>query len=343
MGKLAKPQRSKKHKKIKAVDPFYHGSRKDRLTEGLNQKPKSLEQEVPRKLQFLGYSIDGVRAGKVGKKSVIKFQHHPDGPLKYSSKFSTPLGAEKGSEHRSAKKLKIVSDKKSTEQDAKSKKSVVFKKGKVKVTEETFHNYIDNLGPSKPYKEAVSFVQTPEETDTSFLRRVNRETQFEVTKAKIEEKFDVSDEKKLLMKIKPSKGMSEKKKQRLKEKKEKKLAGVKEKKMEKKTGFAALQDKVSFGDVVHAPPVLSVRPKKAEIMETDRPGLRMPELKAYFDGTKTDDSKKTAGSSSILPHPERKRGKTVKRKSLTVVQKAIADAQRENVIEAYRLLKKKKH
>jgi len=28
MGKLAKPQRSKKHKKLKAIDPFYHGDRK---------------------------------------------------------------------------------------------------------------------------------------------------------------------------------------------------------------------------------------------------------------------------------------------------------------------------
>lgn len=30
MGKLGKPQRSKKHKKIKAVDPFYEGDRKNR-------------------------------------------------------------------------------------------------------------------------------------------------------------------------------------------------------------------------------------------------------------------------------------------------------------------------
>jgi len=27
MGKLSKPQRSKKHKKLKAVDPFYTGNR----------------------------------------------------------------------------------------------------------------------------------------------------------------------------------------------------------------------------------------------------------------------------------------------------------------------------
>ena len=31
MGKLAKPQKSKKHKKVKAVDPFYHGERKKLL------------------------------------------------------------------------------------------------------------------------------------------------------------------------------------------------------------------------------------------------------------------------------------------------------------------------
>uniref|UniRef100_A0A2C9M769 Uncharacterized protein n=1 Tax=Biomphalaria glabrata TaxID=6526 RepID=A0A2C9M769_BIOGL len=112
--------------------------------------------------------------------------------------------------------------------------------------------------------------------------------------------------------------------------------------MEKKIEFAALQDKVEYGDVVHAPPVLSVRPKKALVMETDRPGLRMPELKAIFEGTKTVDSLKPTPSSSKALRPERKVGKTVKRKSMTVIQKAIADNQRESAIQAYRLMKKKK-
>ena len=32
MGRLSKPQKSNKHKKIKFVDPFYHGERKERYT-----------------------------------------------------------------------------------------------------------------------------------------------------------------------------------------------------------------------------------------------------------------------------------------------------------------------
>ncbi|KAK0056271.1 coiled-coil domain-containing protein 137 [Biomphalaria pfeifferi] len=327
MGKLAKPQRSNKQKKIKAVDPFYHGSRKESLTQGLNQKPKQLEQEVPKKLKYLGFSIEGVQAGKVGKKSVIKFQHHPDGPRQYTKIFNTPLGTKPDKKQG-----------KTNGQECPPKKPAVIQKGKLKVTEEAYHNYIDNLGPRRPYKENFSFEKAPDESYSDFRRRVEEETKSVLLKSEIDNQFDVSDEKQMLMNMK-KKGMSDKKKQRLKEKKEMKSAALKEKKMEKKIEFAALQDKVEFGDIVHAPPVLSVRPKKAQVMDTDRPGLRMPELKAIFEGTKTVDSLKPTPSSSKALRPERKVGKTVKRKSMTVIQKAIADSQRESAIQAYRLLK----
>ncbi|XP_041364954.1 coiled-coil domain-containing protein 137-like [Gigantopelta aegis] len=51
--KIGKPQRSKKHKKLKSDDPFYFGDRKNRRTEGLNQKPKTDEQEIPKKVRMM--------------------------------------------------------------------------------------------------------------------------------------------------------------------------------------------------------------------------------------------------------------------------------------------------
>ncbi|CAL1530803.1 unnamed protein product [Lymnaea stagnalis] len=333
MGKLAKPQRSKKHKKLKAVDPFYHGSRKDSRTEGLNKKPKNYDQEVPKKLKQLGFTIDGVRHGKVGKNSVYKFRHHPDAPQKYKNKFSTPLGLKSDSNfvNNNLKKQKDATEK--------PKESKKIKIGKVKISEEAVNKYIDNITPSRPFVENFQFTKNPNETDAKFMKRVNEKTNWVLSKSKIDDMFDISDEKKIMMKIRTTKGMSEKKKQRLKEKKKKKLEALKEKKEEKKTGFAALQDKVEFGEVVHAPPVLSVRPKKAVVTDVDRPGLRMPELKAAFEGKK-EETEKLIKSPNSTAKLERQVGKSIKRKSLSLRQKAVADAQREKMIEHYRQLKK---
>ena len=57
-------------------------------SEGLNQKPKDYNQEVPRKLRNLGFTIGGVREGRVGKKSKNKFHKHPDGEVYHMFVYS---------------------------------------------------------------------------------------------------------------------------------------------------------------------------------------------------------------------------------------------------------------
>lgn len=70
-----------------------------------------------------------------------------------------------------------------------------------------------------------------------------------------------------------------------------------------------------------------------------QPGLRMPELKAAFAGNLEEFERQTKAAMKKF---DRKVGQTVKRKSMTPIQKMVSDAQRESVIESYRLLKKKK-
>ncbi|ESO93383.1 hypothetical protein LOTGIDRAFT_232784 [Lottia gigantea] len=77
--RIGKPQKSKKHKKLKAVDPFYHGERKDKLFKGINQKPQSLEQEVPKKaLEVLELMKETKKMKKKKKKAKHQVSMKPE-------------------------------------------------------------------------------------------------------------------------------------------------------------------------------------------------------------------------------------------------------------------------
>ncbi|XP_076458399.1 uncharacterized protein LOC143292100 [Babylonia areolata] len=67
MGKLSKPQKSNKHKKIKFVDPFYNGERKERMHAGKNLAPVSTEQGISRSLKDLMRRTE--QAKEMNKKS----------------------------------------------------------------------------------------------------------------------------------------------------------------------------------------------------------------------------------------------------------------------------------
>ncbi|RUS88944.1 hypothetical protein EGW08_003280 [Elysia chlorotica] len=326
MGKLAKPQRSKKHKKIKSVESFYAGSRKNKRSEGLNQKPRDYNQEIPKKLRNLGLAIGGVREGKVGKKSKNKFHKHPDGPTGQQAPKPVVSSSKRPSPHQ---KEDIGKDK---EKPREMNSATGGKKGsKSKISNEVFNDYVDNLQPARPFVAPFNFKKKTNETLKQFNQRVDNCANRALVKSKIDDHFDMSDEKKMLQKMtKLKKGMSEKKKQRLKEKKEKKAGAIKEKKLEKLQGFEALKDKVEFGETVHAPPLLTVIPKKAVAsQDVDRPGRRMPELQAMIAANVRESEQLT-----------RQPGQTVKRRDLSVFQQREADTKREMAIQAYRLMKK---
>ncbi|XP_064617659.1 coiled-coil domain-containing protein 137-like [Liolophura sinensis] len=62
MGRIGKPQKTQKNKKIKSVDPFYIGDRKDSRTKHKDQRPANDDhQEMPRKVRRLMDSVLDVR------------------------------------------------------------------------------------------------------------------------------------------------------------------------------------------------------------------------------------------------------------------------------------------
>lgn len=93
MGKLGKPQRSKKHKKIKAVDPFYEGDRKNRREKLSNLAPKNEdEQAIPRKVQFfIDLKGDEKNFVKKKKRKKNRNQQHNAEPLRVERGMSRPL------------------------------------------------------------------------------------------------------------------------------------------------------------------------------------------------------------------------------------------------------------
>ncbi|XP_013387013.1 coiled-coil domain-containing protein 137 isoform X2 [Lingula anatina] len=75
MGRLGKLQKSKKHKKIKAIDPFYVGKRgKDREVKPVNSKPVNFEeQEMPRKVvELMEFKLLPVNRKKKKKRAGIQ-------------------------------------------------------------------------------------------------------------------------------------------------------------------------------------------------------------------------------------------------------------------------------
>lgn len=331
MGKLnvGKPQRGKKNKKIKAVDPFYHGDRKGARGVGLNQTPKNLDQDVPYKLKRIAFINDKTKNHTIGKK----------GEIKYTQKFKSTLGQNEDPPTKSEFKRKLDKKVKRQFQKADEKEKIIEKKKTVsekkKYKQEELEEYIDKLKPEKPYLDSFKFKKEKDETKAKFMRRVEAETNLVVSRAKLLEKHEVSDDKKISIMLHQKKKGNDKKKLRLAEKKKAKLAALKEKKNEKNTGFNALKDtKVEFGEVVHAPPVLSHLPKRAKVNH-DKPGMRMPELHEAI-------KRNMAESISNAAVQRRQPGESLKRKSLSSGMQIITDQRREDFINAYRQMKKTK-
>uniref|UniRef100_A0A5K3EZK7 Ribosome biogenesis protein NOP53 n=1 Tax=Mesocestoides corti TaxID=53468 RepID=A0A5K3EZK7_MESCO len=120
------------------------------------------------------------------------------------------------------------------------------------------YRYHSNEGDTEGMRKKLvskSPKQGKNETLENFSRRLSRDVQEELLKVKLERANDAPLEN-------PETFKSRKTKKALK-----RLAARKQKKKEfkaekRRTGFEHLQDKVKFGDVVQAPPVLKTKPKK---------------------------------------------------------------------------------
>ncbi|PVD38528.1 hypothetical protein C0Q70_01144 [Pomacea canaliculata] len=259
MGKISKPQKSKKHKKIKFVDPFYHGERKERMFAGRDNAPENLDQEVPRRFKEL---IRNTKQAAELKKKSRKQKREIIRNMKKAQDLNTCL---------------------------------------------------------EPMPQAPVFQKEKGETNKAFMNRVNMETKEVIKESQLEKKYRID---RTSSSHKEDEGKS-KKKEKLKLRKQAKKEREKEKKQAKTEDFDKFQDKVEFGEVVHAPPIIKTLPRKAN--QSDKPWVKSLLLK--------DNLLENSASSHQL-------GKCNLRKNLSPGQQLKMDSLRQSVIDLYRQNKK---
>ncbi|KAK7507875.1 hypothetical protein BaRGS_00000840 [Batillaria attramentaria] len=116
-----------------------------------------------------------------------------------------------------------------------------------------------------------------------------------------------------------------------KEKKQMKKAKLREKKEDKQGDFKKFQDKVEFGEVVNAPPTLSVLPRHAKV--TEKPWVKSLLANDIVRDNATQNASCSMKSSGNL-------GKGTKRKLMSPAQQERMDLERQRAISVYRQLKK---
>ncbi|RZB40903.1 coiled-coil domain-containing protein 137 [Asbolus verrucosus] len=194
------------------------------------------------------------------------------------------------------------------------------------------------------------FEQHPNESEREFLLRVHRECDAVKHEAAFEQKFGVEvkrnelgevesvEKRKDPLKVMLKEVRREKKKKKGKgdearltksQKRQLKLAEKKKKKLESKVDeFEKFRDKVKFGEQVHAPPTLTLPKRVTATNVAPRPGKRDLLLKSVLGSSKT--------SNTVID-------RTAKRKNLPTALRRQLDKQQQEVVQAYRLLKEKKH
>lgn len=281
MGRISKPQKSTKHKKIKFVDPFYHGDRKERMFAGHNLDPstKDLEQKISRSQRFL--------------------------------LCQTKLTQELKNKSR------------------RQKKQIIKKKLQK-------HMYVHP--GQKELQEVPKFKQQQGESHAIFMNRVEstamnaiKEAQM-VASMKLKREGEPDD----ATEIKAT----SKKKERLKIKKQLQKEKKQAKMEDRKDDYDKFIDKVEFGDIVTAPPILSVRPRHAQV--SDKPAVKNLLLYDMIKKNSENNSGSTTQNKSFASgSATNTTDKGTKRKLLSPAQKLKMERERQDVIDLYRKMKKK--
>ncbi|XP_071107269.1 coiled-coil domain-containing protein 137-like isoform X2 [Haliotis cracherodii] len=269
MGRIGKPQKSRKHKKVKPLDPIKQVESEARKGQ-LNQKPRNVDQEIPKKAILLGASI----------KRHASQQQQQHGGVNKKRKKKVPIS---DPETRNVMKVK------------KGQSSAAQRQGDV--------NH--------------STMRTLDDEDIIDKFMFHRSGDINPTTTKRAEKV----------------------KMRSKEHKQKHKEKKKEKDREKERDFSQFKDEVQFGEVVHAPPTLSVLPRKAHTEQgVPRPGKKSLLLKDIITSNSSHSQQTPSGGKG----GRRELGQTVKRKTLSMAQQHIMDFEREKAVQLYRELKNKK-
>ncbi|XP_076752826.1 coiled-coil domain-containing protein 137 [Xylocopa sonorina] len=210
---------------------------------------------------------------------------------------------------------------------------------------------------ARPEKVVPIFEQKPGESEQHFLYRVNRDTHAFVNETAFEKKYNVqvkrdpetgnieglakceeSEIDKIEMLRAKHKNIRKKKKKNndeprmtKAEKRKEKLKLKKQKQVEEKVDeFDRFKDQVKFGEVVHEPPQLKVRPKNADVISTSKPGKKKLLLHSVL---KKSDSPKMTSQNTISIN------KTGKRKNLPLGERRQLEKQQSEIIELYRRLR----
>lgn len=181
---------------------------------------------------------------------------------------------------------------------------------------------------SSPLPAVPEFQQKKGETEAQFMRRMDMDIKHIIRESQIEAKF--KDDKKPAGEEVQKR--SAKKKEKDKEKKQAKKVKQREKKEDRQGDFRKFTDKVEFGEVVHAPPTLSVLPKHAKA--TEKPWVKSLLANDILRNNAAQNAGVTAKSSSQFL------GKGTKRKLLSRAQQVRMDVERQHAIETYRQMKK---
>lgn len=310
--KIGKAQKGKKHKKIKAIDPFYHGDRKNIYDKKkmLNKAPKNEDDDYfPGRLKEILRLKEELKNRKQKKPKREKSEQTSAEPNTKKTYTSVPSFWPKPERRRP-----------SSQTDGHSN--------------EDENNYNPMYIPEG---------QKKGESAISYLRRANRDLSDVYEKTILFKKFDISFTDMNTGKMEKLYGMNDKKRRRLKEiakaKKQRKL----EKQSENKTGFDHLKDNVEFGEITMAPPEKLAKPRHADSSKLLQPGKKELLLKKMVEQKSVNPTEQTPTKSSKTPTKKDKYSlkKTVKLKHLPPVKQLILNEERERVVQLYREMKKK--
>ncbi|CAI9724154.1 Hypothetical predicted protein [Octopus vulgaris] len=298
-----KLQKSKKHKKIKAIDPFYTGERKNIYDrKNINLAPDNDDDDVPRMWKEI---------------MQLKEQY----------------------EKKTTKSPRTVDAK--VEKDCKKDAAGNVKQKKVKQLQPNKQKQPQMIANSEAAPMYIPLVKKDEESDWSYLHRTKQEVRKVFEKSRLSDKYkiqyaDVESGKSNKRVIKASK------KKRLKELTKLKKEKKEEYKNRNNTGFEHFKDEVVFGEVAMAPPVIKAKPRKADSSNVSKPGRKQLLLKKILEQNSEPKAKqnpetKTKKNSESKPKDK----KSTKLKYLSLAKQSMLSEERERVVKLYREMKKK--
>lgn len=192
---------------------------------------------------------------------------------------------------------------------------------------------MDNYGATKRSREPPVFKQNKHESASSFYKRMVKVSQDAVQRAHFEERWgvEIQEQKGNKVFVKPAASISvQANNTNTQTRKSKKRPAKKVRKSSKhqKNEFDEFKDNVKFGEVVNQPPVITAKPRQAQIQA--KPGCKALLLNKVM--------RENVSSGGLTG--QKLFSKSVKRKAMSLSEQRQFDEEREHVINQYRKQRK---